>query len=568
MAKPSHASRPGGVIHTYRGYDPMRFPMPTDPVADLVGPAFEHMLAYGSLRQFSPEELAEAVEIDPTQIAGLGPSLESLLAMLEQRKRKILETYETTTARRETDETFRHWAQHMDPPRKHRDRFVKAVRQEQIIDLERLWYTADQRGAFARGLVVGIEHLGNKYQIEDLASKYIFTGSKPMSIDKALEVKEELEEIDRLIEQLKQAAKDAKLYLIDMQALARYANEQQLQGLDALARQVEELLHHIAQQQGLKLDGRQLQLTPKAMKIMQSRLLRQIFDNLQPGRSGRHESTVAGDGAVEMQRTKPYEFGDSLANMDVVSSLVNAMIRNGPRRPVRMKPQDIQVHLTRNHPKCATVVCMDMSGSMRWGGLYVNVKRMALALHGLIRSEYPGDFLDFVEIASLPRRRHASELVQLLPKPVTIHDPVVRLKADMSQEGITDIHVPPHFTNIQHGLKLARQLLAAQDTPNRQVILITDGLPTAHFEDHWLYLLYPPHPRTEQATMREAMFCHQQGIVINIFLLSTWSQSQEDIQFAHRLAEQTQGRVFFTAGDELDRFVVWDYVKRRRSIVH
>ena len=210
---------------------------------------------------------------------------------------------------------------------------------------------------------------------------------------------------------------------------------------------------------------------------------------------------------------------------------------------------------------------MDMSGSMRWGGEYINVKRMALALDGLIRSEYPGDYIDFVEIFSTPKRRHISEVPQLLPKPVTIHNPVVRLKVDLADDQITDFDIPPHFTNIQHGLRLARQLLQPQDTPNRQIILITDGLPTAHYEEQWLYLLYPPDRRTEHFTMREGMLCKNEGIVINIFLLSNWAQSEEDIQFAHRLAEQSGGRVMFAGGRELDRFVVWDYVRQRRYII-
>src|SRR5207247_9011071 len=107
--------------------------------------------------------------------------------------------------------------------------------------------------------------------------------------------------------------------------------------------------------------------------------------------------------------------------------------------------------------------------------------------------------------------------------------------------------LPPHFTNIQHALQLGRQFLMARDTRNRQIILITDGLPTAHFDGPHLYLLYPCDPLTEAATMREALLCQREGIVINIFLLSSWNQSSDDIRFAHRLAESTKGRVFFTA---------------------
>jgi uncharacterized protein with von Willebrand factor type A (vWA) domain len=232
-----------------------------------------------------------------------------------------------------------------------------------------------------------------------------------------------------------------------------------------------------------------------------------------------------------------------------------------------MKPEDIDIHRTRNTPKCATVVLLDMSGSMRYDGLYINVKRMALALHGLIRKEYPGDYLEFLEISTFAKPRQPNELISLLPKMPTIHDPIVRLRVDMSQPDISEFHVPQHFTNIQHGLQLARQFLGTQDTPNRHAILITDGLPTAHFEGQMLYLLYPPHPRTEEATLREGRLCQREGITINIFLLPTWSQSSEDIRFAYRLAESTKGRVFFTAGRDLDRYVVWDYVQRKREVL-
>ena len=253
--------------------------------------------------------------------------------------------------------------------------------------------------------------------------------------------------------------------------------------------------------------------------------------------------------------------------MDIPASMVNAMLRNGPGLPIRLTPDDIEIHRTRNNPKCATVVLMDMSGSMRYDGQYINVKRMGLALEGLIRREYPGDFLQFLEMFTFAKPRTSAEIPTLMPKPVTIFDPVVSLWADMSNPDISELQIPPHFTNIQHGLHLARRFLTNQDTPNRQVILITDGLPTAHFEGERLFLMYPPHERTESATMREGFLCQREGITINIFLLPSWSQSSEDIRFAYRLAESTKGRVFFTAGNDLDRYVIWDYVSRRREIV-
>lgn len=558
----------GGIIHTYQKYDPQNFPSPTQPPPDLVSGAFDHLLAYGSLRELTEEELARAVHLDPSQFANLGPSLDALKQMLEERKRKILATYETRGVQKEAERRYRQVGQQLKPPKQLRALFQQAFEQEQLREIEQLWYRAGgERSAFASDLLKLSERLGDKYQIDELASKYEFTGRTDMTIFKALEVKEELEQIDRLLKQLEEAAKTAQIAVIDLDQLAQYAEPGDMDELRALQQQVEDYLREMAERQGLEKNERGFRLTPKAYRLFQGKLLEHIFSQLQASRTGRHQGPILGEGAVELQQTKPYEFGDSVTQMDIPASFTNAMLRAGARLPIRLKPEDIEIHRTRNSPKCATVVLMDMSGSMRYGGLYVNVKRMGLALDGLIRSEYPGDYLQFLEMYTFAKPRHASELAELMPKPVTISWPEVRLKADMSREDSSEYRIPQHFTNIQHALQLARRFLALQDTPNRQVILITDGLPTAHFEGEMLYMLYPPDPATERATLREGQLCRRDGITINIFLLQSWAQSHEDVRFAQRLAESTTGRVFFTAGSDLDRYVVWDYVNRRRAIL-
>jgi uncharacterized protein with von Willebrand factor type A (vWA) domain len=389
-----------------------------------------------------------------------------------------------------------------------------------------------------------------------------------MTVPEALEIKRELEAIDRLLEQLKEAAKTAQIGIIDMELLAEFAEPGDIEQLSALQQQIQDYLREAAERQGLEQGKRGgFEMTPKAYRLFQSRLLSQIFSQLQASRSGRHQGPIIGEGATEMQQTKPYEFGDSVSNMDIPATMVNAMLRSGATVPIRLKPEDIEIHQTRNNPKCATAVLLDMSGSMRYGGQYINVKRMGLALDGLIRSEYPGDFIQFIEMYTFAKPRQVSEIASLMPKPVTVYDPWVRFKADMSNPNVSESRVPPHFTNIQHGLHLARRFLGAQDTPNRQVIIITDGLPTAHFEGQILYMLYPPDPLTETATLREAQFCAREGITINIFLLSSWNQSPEDVRFAYNVAESTKGRVFFVAGRELDRYVVWDYITRKKQII-
>lgn len=565
MANKRHS---GGIIHTYQKYDPKRFPSPTQPPPDLVSPALNHMMMYGSRRQLTEEELANAIRLDPSQIAGLGPSLDALIAMLEERKRKILEKYEVEGVLQEAHDVYRQVGENLKPPKRLREPYRQAFEEEQIRELERLWYrVGDDTNRFAQRLVGLMERLGDKYEVEELAANYYFTGRTSMSIAEAIAIKEELEQIDELLKQLEEARETAQIAIIDMDALSEFAEEGDMESLSEMQKQAKELMRQMAEQQGIEFSEGQFQLTPKAYRIFQSKILERIFSDLQASRTGRHGGPVVGEGAVETPETKEYEFGDSVTNMDITQSFTNAILRQGPGLPVRLHTDDIVIHKTRNTPKCATTVLMDMSGSMRYEGQYVNVKQMALALDGLIRTQFPGDHLQFIEMATFAKPKHASEILELMPKPVTLYDPVIRLKVDMSREEISEHMVPPHFTNIQHALQMSRLMLASQDTPNRQIILITDGLPTAHFEGEMLYLLYPPDLQTEHATMREAQLCKREGITINIFLIPSWSQSSEDVQFAHRLAETTSGRVFFTAGNDLDRYVVWDYVAQRKDII-
>jgi len=567
----------GGLIHTYLAFDPKNFPSPTAPPPDLTSAAFEHMLAFGSMRHLTEEELARAIHLDPSMFPRLGPSLDQLMAMLAERKRKILETYETEQVQQSVAKAFEDAASTANPPPNLRDALTRMIRDEQLADLERLYFRQkDDTSDFARQLMSLMHRLGEKYQVDELAAKYEFTGRTPMTVPQALEIKDELETIDKLLEQLKEASKTAQLAIIDMDELSEFADDSALEDLNKLQEQIEDYLREQARAQGLEFTREGYRLTPQAFRVFQRKLLQEIFSELTASRSGRHTGPVVGEGAVEIERTKEYEFGDSVAHMDIVQTVINGVARERAKPPAQPGSQsqrlhlsmdDITIHRTRNNPKCATMVLMDMSGSMRYDGQYINVKRMALALDGLIRAEYPGDFLGFVEMFTFAKRRQISELPALMPKPVSVHSPVVRLKADMSNPDVSELRVPQHFTNIQHALAVSRQVLSVQDTPNRQVILITDGLPTAHFDGPELYMLYPPDPRTEEATMREAMLCSRDGITINIFLLPNWSQTSEDVAFAQRMAEATRGRVFFTGGRDLDRYVVWDYVKQRRKVI-
>src|SRR3954454_17560177 len=419
----------GGIIHTYQKYDPVNLPAPTQPPPDLVSPALEHMLMFGDARRLTDEELARAIHLDPSQIAGLGPSLDALLAMLLERKRKILAKYETKSVQGLARKEYQKAANKIDPPAKLKQRFNRAVKEEQLRDLETLWYAADdERSKIANQLLRLRDVLGNKYQVDELAAKYKFTGRTQLTIEEALAVKEELEKIDELLKQLEEARKNAQIGIIDMELLEQFAEPGDLQKLEELQRMVENYVREMAERQGLERDGkgRGFKLTPKAYLLFQGRLLERIFSDLQASRSGRHQGPIVGEVAVEMSHTKQYEFGDSLAHMDIPQSFINAMLRTGGQTDggrIQLAQEDIVIHRTRNTPKCATCVIMDMSGSMRYDGQYVNVKRMALALEGLIRREYPGDYLQMIEMFTFARATPPGKVIELMPKPVTIFEP-------------------------------------------------------------------------------------------------------------------------------------------------
>jgi hypothetical protein len=184
MTESTAGNRPqhrGGVIHTYQQYDPKTIPSPNSEAPDLVSPAFEHMLAYGSMREFTEEELANAIRLDPGQFAGLGPSLDSLIKMLQERKEKILSTYETETVQKKALRKFADDAKQARPPGKYTKSFWQAVKEEQIYSLESLWYRAEKNDPeFASKLVNLMETLGDKYQVDHLAAKYQFTGRQSM----------------------------------------------------------------------------------------------------------------------------------------------------------------------------------------------------------------------------------------------------------------------------------------------------------------------------------------------------------------------------------------------------
>ena len=338
MNTPTPPRHRGGIVHTYQQYDPARFPSPTQPPPDVVSPAFEHMLQWGSMRELTEEELANAIRLDPGQFAGLGPSLDALIAMLEERRRRLLEKYETKTVRQKAAQVYADAASGLRPPKELRQPMAKAIHNQQIYQLERLWYRAEHdHPHLAAQLLRLMETLGDKYQVDELDSNWNFTGRESMTIPQAIEILEELKKLDELQQQLEEAKDTAQIAIIDLQDLAEFADPQAIEDLGEFQRQVEEYIKNLLESQGVTDSDGAVSLSPSAYRLFQGKLLERIFSQLDAARSGRHQGPIEGDGPVELQKTRPYEFGDSVSQMDIPQTMINAMLRQGTERPLRLQ---------------------------------------------------------------------------------------------------------------------------------------------------------------------------------------------------------------------------------------
>ena len=414
-----------------------------------------------------------------------------------------------------------------------------------------------------------IERLGDKYQVDELAAKYEFTGHEAMTVPQALAVKEELEKIDELLKQLEEARKTARIGIIDMDLLSEFAEPGDVDQLSALQQQVQDYLRELAEQQGLEQKAGSFRLTPKAYRLFQGKLLERLFQ-----RAGAvAHRPASGAGRRRRGRRAAGHEGVRVRRLDRQHRHPgHVRQRARAQRPGHAGAVQAGRHPDPSHAQHAQVRHLRADGHERLDALRRPVHQRQADGPGARRADPP-------RVPGRLAAVHRDLLVRQAGRAGADRQPDAQA-GDALRPGraAAGRHEPRRRQRVPASRRTSRTSSTAcrwpggcsrrQDTPNRQIVLITDGLPTAHFEGQMLYLLYPPDPRTEAATMREGLACQREGITINLFLLPSWSQTEEDVRFAFRLAESTTGRVFFTAGRDLDRYVVWDYLSRRRELIH
>jgi Ca-activated chloride channel family protein len=333
-----------------------------------------------------------------------------------------------------------------------------------------------------------------------------------------------------------------------------------LEDLDDEGQEIVDLL----QKEGLiEQDGQgQYRVAPRGLRRIQEGALSELFQTFQRDGVGKHDTAQKGAGTIRLEDSKPYVFGDPLANLNLHETLKNAMIRQGGGHPLRVEHEDLVVHETEYQTNCATVVLIDMSGSMGRYGKYATTKKVALALQAMVRGQYPQDSLQLVGFYTYANRLTERELLNSAPKPVSLFDSRVHLRYSLDDP---PRRVPQHFTNIHAGLRLARSLLSRSGAANKQIIVITDGEPTAHLEGRDVVLIYPPAEKTAAHTLAEAKRCAAGGIRVSSFALVEDYFYLGLVNFVEEMARVTQGVAAYCGAEDLGKYVFDSFIGGRRA---
>ena len=344
---------------------------------------------------------------------------------------------------------------------------------------------------------------------------------------------QELGDLDQLQQLLQSTPNPGALAEVDLDRVRQLMGNEaadSVQRLSELARQLEEA-GLVEQREG------RLELTPRAIRKIGDNALANLFTKLTHDKLGRHPIDRVGIGHERAYETKAYEYGDPF-NLSIERTVRNALARTGPGTPVRLTPDDFEIERTEQTVRAATVLMLDLSLSMPMRDNFLPAKKVTMALHSLITSQFPRDFMGIVGFSESARELTAAEL------------------PEVSWDFV-------YGTNMQHGFMIARRLLARQ-TGTKQIIMITDGEPTAHLtESGRVFFHYPPVQETVDATLTEVARLTREGIRINTFMLDASPYLRH---FVERMTELNQGRAFFTSHDTLGDYLLVDFIEHRRRL--
>ncbi len=370
--------------------------------------------------------------------------------------------------------------------------------------------------------------------MDDLRRQYPFLGDDSLTMEQAMEMMRQFQGLDQLEQSLQQALRTGNLDDVDPDQLAELLGEEARRAWEELDR-----LRQLLKDAGYVSGDDDLELTARGIRRIGQKALREVFIHLRKDRTGNHELDTRGAGGDLLGETRPYEFGDPF-QLDLQATVKNAIARSGPQVPVKITPQDFEIYRNEHMTRAATIVLLDQSRSMGLFNNFQAAKKVTLALFALIRTQYPRDTLHVVGFSDYAREIREEDLAK------------VNWNAWVSG------------TNLHHALMLSRNLLSREKGGTRQILVITDGEPTAHLEGGRSYFNYPPSYRTELETLKEVKRCTQEGIVINTFMLEN---NYQLVNFVDRMTRINQGRAFYSSSENLGEYILIDYMTNRRKRV-
>jgi uncharacterized protein with von Willebrand factor type A (vWA) domain len=374
------------------------------------------------------------------------------------------------------------------------------------------------------------------FPMRDMRNQYAFRGDEELDLNEAMQLMDRMQGMDDLERQLERTQYGGDIDEIDEERLRELLGDEAAETL----KQLKQFLEILENAGYIRKKGNTWELTPRGTRKIGQKALGEIYAQLKKDSFGKHATRERGTGGERSDDTKKYEFGDPF-HLNLEKTIFNSFYRETPKTPVRLHPDDFEVFRSELLTQTATVMMLDLSWSMALRGSFQAAKKVALALNNLIRSQFSRDSLYIVGFSAYARELNAEQL------------PYVRW--DESVLG----------TNMHHALMLAQSLLAKHKAGTKQIIMISDGEPTAHLEHGRSYFAYPPSPITIRETLKEVKRCTQKGIVINTFMLDRNYYLKE---FVNQVAKINKGRVFYTTPDKLGQYILVDYVAAKRKAIN
>lgn len=370
--------------------------------------------------------------------------------------------------------------------------------------------------------------------------QYDFSGDEPVTLQEAMRLMGDMNSMGDLERDLLQAIRTNNAADLDTEEIGRLLGEEARR----MTEQMQEMTRMLEEAGLIQRRGKDWELTARAIRKIGERALQDIFGKLHEDAVGDHALDHRGFGVERLEETKPYEYGDQFF-IDPPRTVMNALLREGPGTPVAMKLDDFEIYRTETLTQCSTVIMLDMSYSMMMGGRFQAGRKVALALDSLIRSKFPKDNLYVVAFSYF----------------VMVLRPEMLLDSYWVEYG--------GGTNVQEALRQAR-LVLNKHQGTKQIIMITDGQPTTFTswsgEDPAAGFGYGRRsPRAMEETLREVVRCTRDGITINTFMMERERYFSE---FVRTMAKVNSGRAFYASPNKLGEYILLDYVRNKRKVIH